>query len=154
MNLILQALQNMEEYALLKTLTAQGKAVGVSGVSRLPQSHFSAALLTELGRPALLVAQDELAALRLQEDLSAFLGESVPVLPSRELSFYDSSALSHGWEQRRIAELYNFASGKTRVLISSLDALCLRTMPPEASSFATPEIGTVRFSMSNSSAKV
>ena len=132
MDLILRALRNMEEYRLLRTLTEQGKAVGVNGVSRLPQSHFSAALLTELQKPALLVAQDELAALRLQEDLSAFLGASVPVLPSRELSFYDSSALSHGWEQRRIAALYDFLSGKTRVLISSLDALCLRTMPPEA----------------------
>ena len=132
MQLILQALQNMEEYRLLRDLTKAGKAVGVSGVSRLPQCHFTAALLAEDRRPALLVAQDELAALRLQEDLSALIGQTVPILPGRELSFYDSSALSHGWEQRRIAALCDFGLGKTRYLIASADALCLRTMPPAA----------------------
>ncbi|MDO4845230.1 MAG: transcription-repair coupling factor [Oscillospiraceae bacterium] len=132
MELILQALQNMEEYRLLLSLTRQGKAVGVSGVSRLPQSHFSAALFRDLGRPALFVVQDELAAQRLQEDLSALTGEELPILPGRELSFYDSSALSHGWEQKRIAALYAFGTGKTRALIAPVEALSLRTMPPDA----------------------
>ena len=39
---------------------------------------------------------------KLQEELKAFLGESVPVLPGRELTLYDTAVVSRAWEQKRL----------------------------------------------------
>ena len=42
----------------------------------------------------------------LQEELKAFLGEEAPVLPSRDLTLYDTAVVSRGWEQKRLRQLY------------------------------------------------
>ena len=72
-----------------------------------------------------------MAAKRLQEELKAFLKETVPVLPSRELTLYDSAVVSRGWEQKRLRQLYDLACGNTPIQIFSWEALCQRTMPPK-----------------------
>ena len=131
MNILLEALRPMPEYrGLLEMLDAR-QAAAVSGVSQICRSHLIAALMRESGRPALIVCQDDMAAQRIQAELAAFLGESAPVLPSRELTFYDAAGVSREWEQKRLRLLYGLASGTVRTLIASVDALCLRTMPRE-----------------------
>ena len=68
---------------------------------------------------------------RLQEELKAFLKETVPILPSRELTLYDSAVVSRGWEQKRLRQLYDLASSNTPIQIFSWEALSQRTMPPK-----------------------
>ena len=129
MDLLLDLLQKMPEYRTLLELTAQNKAVGVSGAAQLPRTHLIAGLLRDSGRPALIVCQDEMAATRIQGELASFLGENFPILPGRELTFYDAAAVSRGWEHRRLRQLYDLACGSTRCLIAPLDALTMRTIP-------------------------
>ena len=71
-----------------------------------------------------------MAAKRLQEELKAFLKEKVPILPSRELTLYDSAVVSRGWEQKRLRQLYDLACGNTPIQIFSWESLSQRTMPP------------------------
>ena len=131
MNILLQALGAMPEYRALLEMIDARQTAAVSGVSQICRSHMIAALLHESGRPALIVCQDELAAQRAQTELAAFLGQTPPILPSRELTFYDAAGVSREWEQKRLRILYGLASGSVRTLIASVDALCLRTMPRE-----------------------
>ena len=82
------------------------------------------------GPPAVVVCQDEMAARRTQSELAAFLGAEAPILPTRDLMFYDASAISRGWEQQRLRCLcYDLARGKTPLLLTTLEAFSLRTMP-------------------------
>ena len=61
----------------------------------------------------MVVCLDEMAARRTQSELAAFLGaEEPPILPTRDLMFYDASAISRGWEQQRLRCLYDLARGK------------------------------------------
>ena len=78
-----------------------------------------------------MICQDEMAASRLQEELESFLGVQIPILPERELTFVEASGVSRQWEQKRLKLLYDLASGKLPLLISSVQALSLRTMPRE-----------------------
>ena len=78
-----------------------------------------------------MICQDEMAASRLQEELESFLGVQIPILPERELTFVEASGVSRQWEQKRLKLLYDLASGKLPLLISSAQALSLRTMPRE-----------------------
>ena len=129
MNLLLSALKSLPEYQQLLTAVEKGQVSALSGVGQLARSHVMAALFRDTGRPVLVVCQDDLAAQRMQAELAAFLGETPPLLPTREFTFYDAAVVSRGWEQKRLRQLYDLAVGRTRLLVASLEALSLRTMP-------------------------
>ena len=129
MNLLLNALRDLPEYATILTSLRKDRSVGVSGAAQINRSHLIAALYRELGRPLLVICQDELAAQRTREELSAFLGEACPVLPGRDLTFYDTAAASRQWEQRRLRQLWDLAAGRTRLQIVTWESLSLRTLP-------------------------
>ena len=129
MDLLLTALRDLSEYNTILSTLRKNKSVGVSGAGQINRSHLIAGLCRDLRRPLFVVCQDDLAAQRTREELSAFLGEAFPVLPGRDLTFYDASAASRQWEQRRLRQLWDLASGKTRLQIVTWEALSLRTLP-------------------------
>ena len=129
MDLLLDALKRLPEFGRVCAALSGGKHAAVSGAAQINRSHLIAGLVRELKRPLLVVCQDDMVAQRTQAELAAFLGREYPVLPGRDLTFYDSSAVSRQWEQHRLRRLYDFAAGKTRLLIATWEALSLRTMP-------------------------
>ena len=129
MELILDLLRRLPDYPRLRTALESAQAVGVSGAAQINRSHLIAALCRDTARPAVVVCQDEMAARRTQSELAAFLGAEAPILPTRDLMFYDASAISRGWEQQRLRCLYDLARGKTPLLLTTLEAFSLRTMP-------------------------
>lgn len=127
--MLLKALQMLPEYGrLLEDIEAR-RTVAVSGVSQINRSHLIAGLCRDSARPALIVCQDDLAAQRLQAELAAFCGKTIPILPTRDLTFYDAAGVSREWEHRRLRLLYALATGRERLLIAPLQALTLRTLP-------------------------
>jgi transcription-repair coupling factor (superfamily II helicase) len=130
MEKLLTFLKSIPEYALLLTSISDGNASAVTGIGQINRSHLLAALYSDIDQPMVLICQDDSTARRLQDELRAFGGINAPVLPSRELTLYDSAVVSRGWEQKRLRQLNDLASGKSRLQIMSWDALCQRTMPP------------------------
>ena len=132
MNILLESLRPLPEYGALQKALEARQAVAVSGVGEMTRSHLVASVRADSGRPALVVCQDETAARRVQQELAAFLGQTPPILPGRELTFYDAAGVSRGWEQQRLRLLYELGQGRVPVLVAGLDALTLRTMPKSA----------------------
>ena len=131
MELLLSALTGLPEHKSLVELLKAGSVAALSGASQLPRSHILSALTQQVGRPALVVCADEPAAQRIQLELAAFLREAPALLPTREFTFCDAAVVSRGWEQQRLTTLWRFLRGEIPVLVASLEALSLRTMPPE-----------------------
>ncbi len=129
MELLLQAIRQLPEYNQILGCLQKGSHAALSGAAQLGRSHLISALYRDLNKPALIVCQDDMAAERTAEELAAFLGVSVPVLPGRDLTFYDTSAASRGWEHKRLRLLYDTASGNVPLLVATWEALSLRTMP-------------------------
>ena len=129
MDSLLSILKTIPEYALAVDALNRGESVAITGIGQINRSHMLAGLHRELNRPMVLLCQDDMAARRLQEELRAFLGESAPNLPGRELTLYDSAAVSRSWEQKRLRQLYDLALGKTKQQILSWESLSRRTMP-------------------------
>ncbi len=129
MELLLTALRALPEYGRLCATIEKNQAAGVSGAAQINRSHLIASLCHDTCRPAVILCQDELAVRRTQAELNAFLGVEASVLPSRDLTFYNISATSRGWEHRRLRQLYDLARGETRLLLTTWEALALRTMP-------------------------
>ncbi len=130
MDQLLQILKSMPEYtAMLETLS-KGQTAAVTGIGQVNRSHIIAGLYTHCHAPLVVICQDDLAAKRIAEELKCFLGFDAPILPSRELTLYDSAVVSRGWEQKRLRQLYDLAEGNTRLQIMAWDALSQRTVPP------------------------
>jgi len=129
MELLLSLLNRLPEYGRLLAALNENQVAGVSGAAQINRSHLIASLLHDTKRPAVILCQDELAARRTQSELAAFLGTEAPILPSRDLTFYNASAISRGWEHKRLRQLYDLARGATPVQIVTWEALALRTMP-------------------------
>ena len=143
MEQLLAQLRSIPEYSALLASVSQGQTAAVTGVGQINRSHLIAGLTRDCGRPLVILCQDDMAARRLQEELKCFLGESVPILPGRELTLYDAAVVSRAWEQKRLRQLYDLASGNTPVQILTWESLSLRTMPKSVllkSSF-TLEVG-------------
>ena len=128
---VLSVLKTMPEYTMLLASFSKGESAAVTGIAQINRSHLIAALRQDTSAPIVVLCQDDMAARRLQQELKAFLGSEAPVLPSRELTLYDTAVVSRAWEQKRLRQLYDLKTGATALQIMSWDALSQRTMPPE-----------------------
>ena len=131
MEQLLALLKTIPEYAALVSTLEAGESAAVTGIGQINRSHMVAGLFRDLGRPLVVLCQDDMAARRLQEELKDFLGFSAPILPSRDLTLYDAAVVSRSWEQKRLRQLYDLATGKTALQIVSWESLSLRTMPKD-----------------------
>ena len=143
MEQLLTLLKSIPEYTAMVKSLAANESAAITGIGQINRSHMIAGLRRECKRPLVIVCQDEMAARRLQEELKCFLGETAPILPSRELTLYDTAVVSRAWEQKRLRQLYDLATGQTDLLILSWEALSQRTMPKEVllSAAFTLEVG-------------
>lgn len=130
MEQLLSVLKSMPEYAALLEGLSNNESAAVTGIGQINRSHIIAGLCREAAGPVVVVCPDDMTAKRLQEELTAFLGQTPPILPSRELTLYDTSAVSRAWEQKRLRQLFDLDRGAALIQIMSYDALSLRTMPP------------------------
>ena len=130
MEQLIDLLKTMPEYRSLLESLAKGSSAAITGIGQINRSHILAGLRKHGNRPLVIICQDDMAAKRLQAELKAFLAEEAPVLPSRELTLYDSAVVSRAWEQRRLRQLYDLQNGLTPVQIFTWESLSQRTMPP------------------------
>ena len=130
MEKLLSSLKQIPEYCVLLDAIRNGENAAVTGIGQINRSHFIAGIQAECGRPIVIVCQDDMAAKRVQDELKAFMGTDLPVLPSRDLTLYDSSVVSRGWEQKRLRQFNDLYTGKTPVQIMSWESLSQRTIPP------------------------
>ncbi len=129
MHLIDTALRALPEYQALLRGAHQSGASAITGLASIHRAHMAAALREDTGRPVLVVCQDDLAAARMAQELSGFLGEKPPVFPTRELTLLGAASVSRGWEHQRLSMLHRLLHEGYPVLVASIEAMSLRTMP-------------------------
>ena len=130
MDQLLSVLNTMPEYRNLLQAAKDRTPAAVTGIGQINRSHMIAALRQDTAAPMVIICQDEIAARRLQEELNSFLGSTFPILPSRELTLYDTGVVSRAWEQKRLRQLYDLKMGLTQTQILTWESLSQRTIPP------------------------
>ena len=131
MEKLLQFLRNIPEYPMALETLGQNQAAAITGIGQVNRSHLLAGVARDAGRPLVIICQDDMAAKRLQQELGCFLGITAPILPSRELTLYDTAVVSRAWEQKRLRQLYDLKQGVTDLQILTWESLSQRTMPPD-----------------------
>ena len=131
MEQLLSLLKTIPEYASAVDAVQDGESVAITGIGQINRSHLLAGLSRDVRRPMVVLCQDDMAARRLQEELKGFGVDNAPVLPGRDLTLYDAAVVSRSWEQKRLRQLFDLATGKTGLQIMTWESLSLRTMPRE-----------------------
>lgn len=131
MEKLISALRTIPEYSAFLDSANQDNCVALTGIGQINRSHFIAALHQDTARPIAILCQDDMTAKRIQEDLKSFLGQVSPILPSRDLTLYDTAVVSRGWEQKRLRQLYDLHLGVTPIQILTWNSMSQRTIPPE-----------------------
>ena len=132
MQLLTAAVSRLPEFEQLCAAMEGGACpVALSGAASVHRAHIAAGLALETGRSVVVVCADEGESQRMARDLSSLTGRSVPVLLSRAFTFHRSAALSHQWEQRRLALMDGLNRGEIPVLVTTVEALLQPTLSPE-----------------------
>ena len=119
-----------EFQSLLSAIDSGACPAAVSGLSGVHRAHFAAGVRQETGRSVVVVCADETDAQRMAADLSALLGEEVPLLPARAFTFHNAAVVSHQWEHKRLRVLQALLSGSCGAVVCTVEGLLQRTMPP------------------------
>ena len=124
-------LQNLSEYQTLSSAVETGHLpVGVSGMAHIVKAHLIHNLCTDQDRRALVIVADEGEALRMQEDLEK-MGEQTLVYPARDFTFRNVEGVSREYEHQRLSVLSRMIEGDYRQVVTTVDALCQYTLPPD-----------------------
>ena len=131
MKTILQILRHQPGYDTLLHTLGKGETVALSGISQIVRAHLLASVYSDVNRPTVIVCQDDTVARKVRDELECFLQIKVPLLPTRDWTFYCTRGVSRQWEHQRIELLYALAKGNCPILVASVKALTMRTMPKE-----------------------
>ena len=131
MKTLLSFLHCIPEYQSLLDCLSRQQTAAVTGIGQINRSHIIAGLCRDTAAPVVILCQDDMTARKLQEELKAFLGDTAPILPSRELTLYDTAVVSRAWEQKRLRQLYDLRRGAVKLQIMTWESMSQRTMPPQ-----------------------
>ena len=132
MQLLTASVSRLPEFEQLCAAMEGGACpVALSGVAAVHRAHIAAGLSLTAKRPVVVVCADEGEGQRMARDLTSLTGRGVPVLLSRAFTFHRSAALSHQWEQKRLALLDAMRRGEIPVLVATVEALLQPTLSPE-----------------------
>lgn len=130
---ILSILDGIGEYERLCSALKCGEGpVSVFGLGEAHRLHAAAGLYYKLGKAMLLVAPSALAASRAREELLHYIPEAL-LFPARELPlavkrFTESPSI----KAQRLACITKLIGGEACFIVTSIEALMQRMVPPEA----------------------
>lgn len=125
-------LEQLESFTALRDAVRGDKLCALYGPDESQRAHMLAALAQSTGRSMIVLAPNDMLAMRMAEDMNVLLDGGARYLPARDVSFVKSSASSRDLSMRRIDVIGACATGQARVLVASADAAMHRMAPVAA----------------------
>lgn len=124
-------LSRLESYRILKSDIESGNTpVLASGVINAQETHVIDALCEDLKRPALIIAENDLKAAEIYENMR-FLNKNTILFPSRDIIFYSADVHSKETDTKRVQALKRLAEGEILNVVVSAEAVFDRLIPAE-----------------------
>ena len=105
MNCLFEPLERLESFNTLLGAVNAGKLCSVYGPDDSQRAHVLAGIARKTGRKMIVLAANEVLAMRMADDLNVLLDGGARFLPARDISFVKSSASSRELSMRRIEVL-------------------------------------------------
>ena len=115
---------------LLAALNKEKKPVLVTGIASAAKELFPAALLQGSESKALLLFPDEAEALQVHKALTSVFPGAL-FFPARDFSLVRMDSSSRDFSAQRLAVLGKIAAGDYDCVVTTFEAACQATLPPE-----------------------
>lgn len=124
MKSLIKVLNTSENYGgLIRDIKTKNTPILTSGIIEESIPYFLCGLMGELDKQILLIAENEVKANRIYEDLKDFGIENLEYLPKREMIFYDINISSKENNLDRLKVMDKLIRREKLILVSSIEAL-------------------------------
>ena len=129
--MLLKELAKTQEFIkIYNEICGYSSPIALFGLSQTARAAFISAVQQQTGRTVLVLAKDEKSANRLNEDIM-FFGEKSQVFPARDLTLRPLEGYSREYEYRRIKTMGYLVSKRCDIVVATMDAALMYTMPKE-----------------------
>lgn len=108
---------------VLEDIKKEKRTISLGGSSQSQKTHISYAILKHLNLKGMFIANNDINARRIYEDLLNFFENGVLYFPPEEIMFHDIEAKSHDSTYERIKSLYKIINGEYEIIITSPEAI-------------------------------
>lgn len=115
---------------LVNEVQSYSSPIALFGLSQTARAAFIAAVQKITDRQVLVLAKDEKSANKLNDDIT-FFGEKTQVFPARDLTLRALEGFSREYEYRRIQTMGYLVSKRCNIVVSTMEAALMYTMPKE-----------------------
>ncbi len=129
--LLTDLLQKEKDFLpLLSALKKENKPVLVTGVTSALKALFPAAVMAKTDEKALILLADEGEAKSFHKALSSVFSGAL-FFPARDFSLVQVDTASREFSRQRLQVLTRLSSGNFDCVVTTFEAACQATMPPE-----------------------
>ena len=124
-------LSPLSSYQMLKDGILGGiSPIQVTGVIDSQNVHLMAAVAEETNRPLLIVAENDIKAREIYENMY-FFNKNIAVFDSRDLIFYSADVHSRETDTKRLNVLKKLINNEIQIVIVPSDAYFDKIIPPD-----------------------
>ena len=129
-DVLLYPLQNLNEYKeILSYIEESDGAALINGLLPMQKSHIAYSLFKELKKQILFIANSDLEAKKVYEDLDGYMKGKVEYLSSQDIYFYHLDAKDRSEEAKKLKTLFKLAKGEKVIVVTSVEAILRKYIP-------------------------
>ena len=129
-DVFLYPLQNLNEYKeIISYIQESDGASLVNGLLPMQKPHIAYSIYKELKRQILFIANSDLEAKKVYEDLSFYAKGKVEYLGSQDIYFYHLDAKDRSEEAKKLKTLFKIAKGEKIIIVTSVEAILRKYIP-------------------------
>ncbi len=122
-NALLKPLNELNSFKqLVEDIKTKSTPILATGVIDVQSVHLAAGIIESVGAPALIIAENELKAKEIYEDLK-FFNKDAEIYPSRDFIFYSADVHSRETDRQRQRVLSSLLKGKRNTVVLCVEAL-------------------------------
>ena len=129
-DVLLYPLQNLNEYKEIISYIEESKGAAlVNGLLPMQKPHIAYSLFKELKKQILFIANSDLEAKKVYEELEGYIKGKVEYLSSQDIYFYHLDAKDRREEAKKLKTLFKLAKGEKVITVTSAEAILRKYIP-------------------------
>ena len=129
-DVLLYPLQNLNEYKeIISYIGESNGAALVNGLLPMQKPHIAYSVFKELKKQILFIANSDLEAKKIYEDLEGYIKGKVEYLSSQDIYFYHLDAKDRSEEAKKLKTLFKLAKGEKVIVVTSAEAILRKYIP-------------------------
>ena len=129
-DVLLYPLQNLNEYKeILSYIKESDGAALINGLLPMQKPHIAYSLFKELKKQILFIANSDLEAKKVYEELDGYIKGKVEYLSSQDIHFYHLDAKDRSEEAKKLKTLFKLTKEEKIVVVTSIEAILRKYIP-------------------------